>query len=432
MIYISALLLFSVTLAFLKPGLSKYGVKYIFLTPHGVSTTFFILIHIFMPVLQWYYGFFRYQDGYDPLTYSISMFFSFLVYFLFNLGFILFNININNPLFFNIKDFNVTHFNYRYLIFYALLVFIVGFYYSYQNIIQILSMGMDVYLRDRISFAYGQGIKVLFPHWIYISCMLVFFSYLMRNSKFYLFLFLFIFVYSAVYYSINSNRNSLFILFFLLFSIYLSCRDFKINFKYIFKIMFPFFCIYILYLIGKYRKEIASSEISHNDNYGLINSLNGAFGNHENIVWLLSNQHQILLGKTYLAGFSNFIPRALWIDKPYGAGPELKNMIYPGSYVLGQEGNSSLTTGFVTELLMNYGVLISLLVSFSTGLFLCIFFIYLKDKKNLFFKIIYIYLMVLFCSQFFYAEFLGFISRTIFTLFPLLFGLIIFSIRRKS
>ena len=61
--------------------------------------------------------------------------------------------------------------------------------------------------------------------------------------------------------------------------------------------------IFAFYLIGKFR---TSSVNSNQDDYGFIHSLNGAFGNHENIAWLFENDYGLLLGQTYLASFLNY------------------------------------------------------------------------------------------------------------------------------
>lgn len=83
--------------------------------------------------------------------------------------------------------------------------------------------------------------------------------------------------------------------------------------------------------------------------------LDGAFGNDEALLWMLENNHDLYLGLTYISGFLSFIPRFLWEDKPLGAGPILSNLVTPGSYILGGEGNTSLTTGLLTESVMNFG-----------------------------------------------------------------------------
>ena len=88
----------------------------------------------------------------------------------------------------------------------------------------------------------------------------------------------------------------------------------------------------------------------------LVYGLNGGFGNVENLYFLVDREHawQPLYGKTVLAALVNPVPRAIWQDKPYGGGPELRNMIAPGSYSLDGRFLTSYTTGLPAEGLMNF------------------------------------------------------------------------------
>src|SRR5690606_17090729 len=99
----------------------------------------------------------------------------------------------------------------------------------------------------------------------------------------------------------------------------------------------------------------------------LVTSVAGAFGNHELSLWQVDNPHRFLFGETYIAGATVFVPRAMWPDKPVGAGPIIKNRVHPGGYVLGGRGSSSLTTGFLVEAWMNFGLVGPLLVGIVWG-----------------------------------------------------------------
>ena len=107
-------------------------------------------------------------------------------------------------------------------------------------------------------------------------------------------------------------------------------------------------------------------------------------------------------------------------------------MIYPGSYVLGQEGNSSLTTGLFTETLMNFGIIGSFPAVFLIAFFIFIILAILRQMKNHIGKILYIYLFMLFSTQFFYAEFLGFYTRTLFTCIPIILLAFFVKFNRKE
>ena len=74
-------------------------------------------------------------------------------------------------------------------------------------------------------------------------------------------------------------------------------------------------------------------------------------------LWLIDNVgfDDALAGKTFLALITGFVPRGLWPGKPTGAGPHLRNLIYPGSYDL-EEGAylTSYSPGILAESLMNF------------------------------------------------------------------------------
>jgi hypothetical protein len=178
--------------------------------------------------------------------------------------------------------------------------------------------------------------------------------------------------------------------------------------------------IALFFNIGKKRYENYAK--THKEfEYSLVKSMNGAFGNHENILWLLENENEFLYGNTYLSGFTNFVPRKIWPNKPYGAGPILKNFIYPGSYVVGRAKNSSLTTGFHTELLMNFGAIGVIVLPSFLAIFLAVFMKKLSQSRHVILKIASFFTMISFFSQFYYGEFLGFFSRYLISFLPFIF-----------
>lgn len=428
MIYIVTIAIILVCIIVQTSIVRHKGILGLINNPFSLSLIFYELIHLIMPLLQWHNNYFRYSTNYSEVTYTLSIilvFFLFLTYaFLFFYKYNFFGAS-QSILFLNSNNAK------RFLIF-SWIVFLIGGYFSFKNILAIQSIGVDDYLKDRIGFSAGAGYKILFSHWVYVANILFFIGFLIANkNKYFIFSFLISLIYCFIYYGMNSNRNSLFVLFFTLLVLYISFYSGrKIKFtNFINKSFYGFIFLLAFYLIGQFRNKSVTSNIE--SEYGLINSLNGAFGNHENIVWLLSNKYELLLGNTYIASFLNVIPRTLWPDKPYGAGPELKNMIYPGSYILGQEGNSSLTTGLFTEVLMNFGILGSFPAIFFISCIVFIFLVVLKKLENPIGKIIYIYLFTLLSTQFFYAEFLGFYTRTIFTCIPILLLAFFIKFERK-
>lgn len=417
MIYIVVFLILSIIVIIQGYLVRRFGAASLVNNPFSLSLIFFEIIHLLVPLLQWNQSYFRYSNSYNEYTYiwSIilvsSLFFIYIIIFIFGFKY-----------FFDLRRYFVfldTR-NSKKLLISTYFIFIIGLYFSFNNILNIQSVGVEDYLSDRVGFSAGAGYKTIFAHWVYISCILFYLGYLIASyKKLFLYSFIFSLVYCFLYYGVNSNRNSLFVLLLNLIIFYtvFSVSGKKKFLKNISMIICISFSLYIFYWIGKFRNTAFSKQ---QDDYGLVRSLNGAFGNHENIVWLISNPHNILLGKTYIASFLNLIPRALWLNKPYGAGPELKNMIYPGSYILGQEGNSSLTTGLFTEVLMNFGVLGSIPAIFFISVVVFMFLNYIKKMKHPIGLVLYIYLFVLLSSQFFYAEFLGFFTRTLFTCIPII------------
>ena len=226
-----------------------------------------------------------------------------------------------------------------------------------------------------------------------------------------------------IYYSINSNRNSIFILLFNLMVLYLTFKRKKTKLNLGFGIKFGIFTLILFLLFHQLGENRLQQDVKRNSaEYSAINSLNGAFGNHENIVWLLENDHKktMYYGATYLAGITNFIPRAIWKDKPVGAGPILKNTIYPYSYNIGDKGNSSLTTGLFNELQMNFGIFGILFGAIFYGILLKKINISLMQSTTHVSILINQYILIVFSTVIVYSEFLGFFSRFIITLIPLL------------
>ncbi|HHF3130438.1 TPA: hypothetical protein ACPJ1T_000935 [Vibrio diabolicus] len=179
--------------------------------------------------------------------------------------------------------------------------------------------------------------------------------------------------------------------------------------------------VIFFFQLGKLRQSGFGEDSELADGYNVVRALNGAFGNHENIVWLLSNEFELSYGATYAAALTNFVPRSVWADKPLGAGPILKNTIYPGSYVVGQSGNSSLTTGLHTEALMSFGEVGVFAVVIMMALLVSLYLNFLKRHTKGVGGLILIFSVVVFSSQFLYAEFLGFLVRYVFSIIPLVF-----------
>lgn len=434
-IFLSILLVF--VLAFTLYYILDKGIGAIFSQPVVLGTLFFTIIHLLLPHLQINEDYYRYQTEYALITIILSIVFVVVGQFLFMVFITRFDLDY-------FKLFNglqVSNREIKRMLNVGFFVFLVGFYFSYQNLSIILSVGVTEYLRDRISFGQGKGMQLLFAHWTYVSAFIFIFCYFLAGNKKLkrraLILSILSFGMSMLYYFLNSNRNSIFIMLLLVGGAWfinnksLNVRANRKQMKRIFLMFVLVGVAFVLFFnIGKERYALYASR--HKEfKYPVVKSLNGAFGNHENILWMLENDYQKSYGQTYIAGYMNIIPRKLWPNKPLGAGPKLKNFIDPGSYVLGGERNSSLTTGFFTELQMNYGVVgivvFPVFIAIAMGMLLR----YLNRSKYLIVKMVSFFTMILFFSQFYFAEFLGFFSRYFITVIPFILIYFAVSVRLK-
>lgn len=168
-----------------------------------------------------------------------------------------------------------------------------------------------------------------------------------------------------------------------------------------------------------FRESISRGE---RVNYGAVAEIAGDdltsgiawnLGNNESVLWIIDNPHEKHFGRTYLAGLVVVVPRRIWPEKPLGAGPYLRNEIRPGTYVLGGRGNSSYTTGLITESIMNFSFIgppiISILLGICFGLVRNGYF----RSQNPVKRTLFIFLMASLTVTFLYSEFLGWFARVI-------------------
>lgn len=171
----------------------------------------------------------------------------------------------------------------------------------------------------------------------------------------------------------------------------------------------------VLALLGEYRKEIAIGSTYETEftTHTVVRSIDGGFGNHENILWLIEHDFEMQWGSTYLAGFTNFVPRTIWPDKPLGGGPRLRNMIRPGSYDIWRRGLSSYTTGAVTEAFMNFRWIGMVIVGFFHGLILALAGRLAGTARTSHGVVLACYIIVSVAVTLVYSEFLGWLGRTV-------------------
>jgi len=422
---------------FLVNGIRK-GPSEIFFKPIYLFVAFFALIHFLLPLLQFLNSYFRYQVEYEYSSYLIVSINAFICLAL---------VVISNRIFdyyliaHNIKNIKIS-IDFRLVSkadqIFLFLVFAVSSFIIYRNINLILSLGVSEYLKDRIAFSFSSGYLTLIPHWSYVVTVISFTVLVSGAKKYRKLIFTIVFFSSLlltmVYYSLNSNRNSLFVLGASCILVWFCLSKIKLR-KKLFRLGTTIILMGVLFsLIGQLRYQYKNIEPVEGGglSYKVIKTLNSGFGNNENLLWLYENDFDYQLGSNYMAAFLNIIPRSLWPEKPLGAGPALKNMIYPGSYVLGGDKNSSLTTGLITEAVMNFGWLGAYILSVMCGLvftLLSVFSLYVRKHSHPYVFASVIIIFFAFSAQILYSEFMGWFSRFLFSLFPLIVWYFLYLIR---
>jgi hypothetical protein len=294
--------------------------------------------------------------------------------------------------------------------------------------IQIRAIGYENYLNDRILIASEIGIFTRLDTLVIMGIALQLAGMLAQNQRLKLLKWVLLAgtsYYAVHYYSLMQSRNSIFLLFIVVINIYFYYKNYKLSLSFasVRNIAVLILATGTLIYTG-YKTTVA--RYSHSESvYAAIaldnivfTALDGPFGNDENLLWLNENNHNYLLGATYLAGITNLVPRAFWSDKPLGAGPEIRNLIYPGSYKWGEKGNSSITTGYLTEAKMNFGFIGFIIVGI----------VWVLVSKNLVKQLeksmtpdldaLIIFMISFISTAFVYSEFLGFFTRLMICVVP--------------
>jgi oligosaccharide repeat unit polymerase len=280
------------------------------------------------------------------------------------------------------------------------------------------------YMKDRIMIRRGMGPAVVLAFAAICYCAILVTNYLASRrpgntplGRWRLLPILGVVLVVAVAFVAMGNRNFVFILIAILLLASLSIYRGQIGRALM---LLPLLLVIALGLSAwaKIRTTLDSADASSVTSEGpvqlLVYGLNGAFGNAENLIWLAQNDSwDFVYGETVFAAAVNPIPRALWPDKPFGGGPALRNMIYPGSYTLDGEKLTSYTTGLPTEGYMNFGLLG--LIAFGAVNGAC-----LAGIRKLYARrrevtpvgvVIYSFSIFMFTSGFLYMELLGGWSR---------------------
>lgn len=403
----------------------RSGVHAIAVNPVALISLFILMIHVVVPALKYFRDFYRHQPIYEPssLIFNIVMIM---------VGYIIimvlararrFAVKHNDPA-------TKPHYFARRALKIGIGIYLFGMFFAIRDLQTITStISLNDFLQDRIAASSERGFQRIFTNFMVSGIMLTFAALLYQRrrilSVYGLMLISFV-IFAYYYYYIISSRNSMLIVTITLASVFFFISPRaptagRISFR-----RMAVYCVLIVGLIGAVYYTTLARYSSNDSDYLrerreeiFMYTLDGAFGNDELSIWLWENDFKLSYGFTYLAAFMVIVPRAIWPEKPTGAGPVLKNTLYPGSYVIGQAGNSSFTTGLFTESRMNFGIL-------GTILFPIIWFFtilqihrFIFSARTLASQVAWIFLFVLGSTVFVYAEFLGFLIKAGTYMFPL-------------
>lgn len=392
--------------------------------PIFLFSIYFFLIHFLTPLYKASVSHFRYQAEYDDLVMTYNALLSVLVYIL---AYIISEYTDKNK---KKVALMVTEFRgARDAMLVGILLYTIGFYFSWGTMDAIThSIGVEEFMSDRIAGGSQLGLGQHFSNLLIIGSV-IFFAGWLNTTRFFRWFGLFgsiaMFAYSFSYFGLLSSRNSILIIIIFHISVFAFYRPIPIissakGIRYI----LLFLIIVVGLVFAGYQTTVAryadrdSRHAQQQLEHVWYTLLDGTFGNDENLLWLLENDHKYYFGFTYLAGFVNLIPSSLWSEKPWGAGPEIRNMIYPGSYVRGGLQNSSITTGLLTEARMNFGLLGILLVVLLWAKVSNFFFRQVLTSARITSQITWLVSGVSLSTMLMYSEFLGFFGRFIFLFVP--------------
>ncbi len=311
----------------------------------------------------------------------------------------------------------------------------------------IFSFDYSYYLANRIILRKGKGLIILTSYMGTLIVPLFFASYLLKIKKYtkikffmhIVFFTIFILFPFLVAYVMMGNRLTAFVLLVLIIMVYAIIMNKKFTLKEYIKIFLSGIFLFLFFaFIGFMRAnrwnfstidiKIFFNAIGNEIEHTLVQN----FGNFEHLVWLIQHNNiwDILYGKTFIAGFTNLIPRFVWPDKWLGGGPYLKNIIHPGSYNLNSEKITSYTTGIGIETYMNFGIVGIFIVPFIYAFILILLKkLAYKINGNIVLLLLYLYLTFSVTFLMMFGEFLGVFTRTIVVSFPLIIIYILFSKR---
>ena len=387
--------------------------------PIIIFSIFYSIIHFITPIIKFNEGFFRYQSHYDILTLNFIALYTLTIYIIICLLLSTKRFNLS------IKDIKLKEYGKDYCKIIGLVVFFMGLYFALKDIYVLKQVGVDSFLTDRHATAEIRGGGRVFTNLMMFAPVFYYASWLDDINKKMLkkIILVFMLFFSIYYFSLVSSRNSILVILLLMTTVHYTYTK---NNVFDIKKKISIFLGGIFIFLAGYKITLDRYSVSDSDYFSeRINNiplymLDGAFGNDEALLWMLENNHDLYLGLTYISGFLSFIPRFLWEDKPLGAGPILSNLVTPGSYILGGEGNTSLTTGLLTESVMNFGWGGVFIIIFFWMILLSIVYKVALMGNNRLFQVLSLIILVALCSMFLYYEFLGFIVHILVFLIPVI------------
>ncbi len=317
----------------------------------------------------------------------------------------------------------------------------------------VFSFNIAEYLKNRIILRKGMGPVILISYMatliipILFAHLLVFIKKKKKHLRriYTISFFIFFVTPFIIAYVVMGNRLTAFILLVMLGLTYILVQRKEINSKFVFKLIIFLVTLFILFsFLGLLRLMQITGEIENIDANIILsiyekeieNAFVLNFGNFEHLVWLMENDNHwdYLFGKTFLAGFLNVIPRSIAENKLLGGGPNLKNIIHPGSYDLSKANISSFTTGLAIETYMNFKYFGLIIIPFFHALILFILkYLSSKIRGNIILLSIYLYLLFSFTFLIMFGEFLGIYTRTLIVSLPfILFYLLTSKTRLKQ
>ena len=403
--------------------------------PLALLSLFILLIHAIVPWVKNSQQFYRIQFGYamdDKIVLSIQVLA--MVLFLTLLS----RLSLRSLQTVEIKTMVKPP---RYFLGIVFFTYIVGAWLAVRDLNIIASAGgLDAYLNDRIGFGDDRGAARILG-FVMITAAALFTRYFAANSTARNAAILVLMMGFPIYYfALLGSRNAIFLTVMLTLFMFIVSKkiDMRLNGQTIALLLGLVITVFgagtVIYQTTQARYSLNDSRyLQERRDRIYLYSMDGAFGNDENAIWLQQDDYARTNGLSYLAALAIPVPRSLWEGKPVGGGPMLTNTIFPGKYEIGAEGVSSYTTGMVTEALLNFGFSGLFIITIAWVLSIYFFIVRAARATSVYMRTTWLIAIFYMSTAFVYSEFLGFVARVGVTVLPLLIiGFLQYIIGEKS